>query len=150
MTSLLLEKSLNKEKIGINKTFDRKVKMNYECKLAWVLVAGENHLVSEYKDLPPWQRPDAFCPVCKDRVILRLGPIKVHHAAHKPKVICAVTQPETALHLNVKLYIAHQLKDASELYFRKPCSGDSDGICYKSKNKLAIFCSNWDEVQVEY
>lgn len=76
----------------------------------WVLVDGNLHPVSSFSHLSPGQRPEAICPVCKKRVILKLGNDRVHHYAHQPEDKCAITQPETALHFNTKIYIGHQLK----------------------------------------
>jgi hypothetical protein len=80
------------------------------AQLAWVIVDGEPHHVSEFAALPPRRRPHARCPECGELLVLKLGEVRVHHAAHKPdSPVCAATNPETALHLNLKYHIAREL-----------------------------------------
>lgn len=51
-----------------------------------------------------------LCPVCDEPVTMRLGPLRAAHAAHAPSARCPTTQPETALHVNLKCRIAEQLR----------------------------------------
>jgi hypothetical protein len=74
---------------------------------------------------------------------MKLGKINVHHYAHRADDLCPSTQPETALHLNTKYHIAHQLKAASKLFADQNCSG----ACGDKTQYL--FLSDWDDVQVE-
>ncbi|HEY9226894.1 MAG TPA: hypothetical protein VIP11_09625, partial [Gemmatimonadaceae bacterium] len=49
-------------------------------------------------------------------MILKLGPKKKHHAAHHPgEDACLATQPESALHISVKCYIADELRRAGQM-----------------------------------
>lgn len=66
------------------------------AKLAWVVTADGLRHVSTYAHLAPEQRPAAVCPACDRAVRLKLGARVVHHAAHTPGDLCAVTRPETA------------------------------------------------------
>jgi len=125
-------------------------------KLSWVLVNGELHRVGDYAAFPPDSRPKACCPVCQQPVILKLGPQRAHHAAHQPDAVCAATQPETALHLNMKYHLRQELMQAYRLLISQSCSGmklDSkpvglSGHCRKSRPIILV--SDWDTVQVEY
>lgn len=105
---------------------------------------GAIHAVSEFAHLKPRSRPEAFCPVCRDNVIFKLGEEKAHHYAHKPDVICAATQPETALHLNVKYYLEKQLRGADELVIQESCGNK----CGRSRN--IVLLKNWNDVKVEH
>jgi hypothetical protein len=62
--------------------------------------------------MKPRQRPTALCPQCERPVILKLGPVRKHHAAHHPGEVCSATQPESALHISVKCHIADELRRA--------------------------------------
>lgn len=88
--------------------------------LAWVLTTDGLQHVSTWAHLSPRDRPRntatapgaVTCPVCERPVVLKLGRKVVHHAAHAPGDPCVVTQPETALHFNLKCHIAAQLAAA--------------------------------------
>ncbi|MEC9493044.1 hypothetical protein [Flexistipes sp.] len=54
------------------------------------------------------------------------------------------SHPETALHLNVKFHIYHQLLKAQKIYIEKRC----DGFCNERPKQL--FLEGWDEVKIEY
>lgn len=82
------------------------------AKLAWVVTADGLRHVSTYAHLTPHERPAALCPACDRAVRLKLGARVVHHAAHTPGDLCAVTRPETALHFNLKCHIAAELERA--------------------------------------
>jgi hypothetical protein len=48
------------------------------------------------------ERGPFACIGCRDPLIARLGASRAHHFAHLPGSGCALTRPETALHLNAK------------------------------------------------
>jgi hypothetical protein len=73
---------------------------------------------------------------------MKLGKIRDYHYAHKPDVLCASTQPETALHLNTKYYIFNQLLLDNKLYLAQQCSNG----CGKTRNITWI--KNWDRKRV--
>lgn len=110
----------------------------------WVLIDGELHDVSEFVCLPPRSRPDVICPVCANLVTMKLGTERVHHYAHQPGQVCITTQPETALHLNVKFYIYHQLLKTDRILIEQECAGHCD------KTKQSIWLQGWDRLEVEY
>ena len=82
--------------------------------LEWVLVDGERSHVSQFAEIAPPNRPRATCPHCRRRVRMKLGQKVAHHAAHEPRDACPLQEPESALHLNTKYYIAWQLGLAKE------------------------------------
>lgn len=49
------------------------------------------------------------CPVCKDTVILRKGPLKIAHFAHKPPVLCKYGSGESESHMRAKIEIYESL-----------------------------------------
>lgn len=56
-------------------------------------------------DLDPSRRRDRApfrCIGCGDELVPRLGAKRARHFAHRPGTDCALTRPETALHLNAK------------------------------------------------
>lgn len=124
--------------------------MTKDKQLCWVLINNELHHVKEFSHLKPNQRPVTYCPVCKRQVVLRLGDIRIFHAAHKPDDICAVTQPETALHLNTKLYIANQLRKHNSVFINQYCDGLTKHGCYYGNFRKYAYINGWDEVKVEY
>lgn len=69
-------------------------------KLAWVEVAGEMHHVSSFAHFPPQERPEVRCPECREVLTLKLGPIRAHHAAHRPRSGCAAASADGAARLN--------------------------------------------------
>jgi hypothetical protein len=139
--------------------------------LEWVLDGGEPHHVSEYAALKPRLRPALRCPECDQLVVAKLGGVRRHHAAHvdegRP---CATSNPETALHLNTKCYIAAQLQQGiggeRPLRIREQCLvGDvrasrdpsADVIPWEEtevprceETNERVWCERWDEVLVEY
>jgi hypothetical protein len=110
--------------------------------LAWVIVDGAPRRVSEFADLAPRRRPRALCPVCGRVLVLKLGSVRRHHAAHAPGDACAAAQPETALHLNCKFALAATLRTAQRLTIRRRCVE-----C--ARTQLADWASAWTEVLVE-
>lgn len=119
--------------------------------LTWVLVGGRPRCVSEFAGLPPAQRPAATCPECDHRLILKLGRVRRHHAAHAPLAACAATQPETALHIDLKLYLAAQLEAAmasrTGIVIGVPCQGAAGEECPEVWE--TPWLRDWDEVAVE-
>jgi hypothetical protein len=109
-----------------------------------VLVEGELCEVSTFANLVPSKRPQAICPICQQLVILKLGAKRVHHYAHRPEINCTATHSETALHLNTKFYIYHQLLGASTIYVEQRCSN------YCGLTRKLVWLEDWDEVNVEY
>ena len=118
--------------------------------LAWVLVDGQARCVSDFAALPPRRRPRAMCPQCGRKLTLKLGRIRRHHAAHAPDDHCLATQPETALHIDTKLYIAAQLESAASdrrLVIRRRCEGTPLASCDATRDEE--WAHGWDEVLVE-
>ena len=54
-----------------------------EPALAWVIVDGRPRHVSDFAGLAPRRRPAAFCHTCGERLVLKLGDVRRHHAAHR-------------------------------------------------------------------
>jgi hypothetical protein len=102
------------------------------------------HLVSDFAYLAPQQRPAAVCPVCREAVVLKLGTVRTHHYAHRADGVCAATQPETALHLNTKFYLARQLRYASDVQVVIPCQNQCGAVSRR------LWLQGWDAVAVEY
>ncbi|MCP4360881.1 MAG: hypothetical protein GY796_22970 [Chloroflexi bacterium] len=109
----------------------------------YVLVDSELRHVSEFAALLPRQRPESICPVCKQEITLKLGQEREHHYAHRPGTLCPTTRPETALHLNCKLYLAQQLRQVQAVNTLETCS-----IC-EEKQRTHGWIARWDEVIVE-
>jgi hypothetical protein len=122
-----------------------------EPSLAWVIVDGLPRHVSEFAALEVRRRPLAFCHVCGERLILKLGAVRRHHAAHRPGATCPTTHPETALHSDCKLALAAALLAAASptasLTFRVTCVGDERESCERSSVKQ--WTGGWDEVRIE-
>jgi hypothetical protein len=119
--------------------------------LAWILVDGQPRCVSEFAAMPPRRRPRPSCPLCGGRLTLKLGRIRRHHAAHTPNDVCAATKPETALHIDMKLYLAARLQPslASDrgLLIRQRCQGTPRETCDAVRDERWVH--GWDEVVVE-
>lgn len=115
-----------------------------EIKPRWVIVGDKPRAVTEFADLKPKSRPQAFCPVCEDVVVLKLGTERAHHYAHKTEVICAATKPETALHLNVKYYLHDQLQNADKIFIDEKCAWGCGSI------REVVWLQGWDNVEVEH
>ncbi|GAA5531055.1 competence protein CoiA family protein [Herpetosiphon gulosus] len=110
----------------------------------WVLVNETLHALADFAHLPPSQRPAAICPVCREPVLLKLGSKRTHHYAHYTGATCATTNPETALHLNTKCYLATQLRNATALRIAIPCQNR----CGASSRRPWL--QQWDTVAIEY
>ncbi len=90
---------------------------------------------------PKCSRPFS-CPVCKDEVVLRKGPVKIHHFAHKPPVSCKYGAGESESHMRAKLEIyqnliksAHVTKCEMERYLE---TVRPDVSCYINGVPVAI------------
>lgn len=127
--------------------------------LAWVSVAGRPTHVSRFAALPPRRRPRAECPECGRPLTLKLGHIRRHHAAHAPGDRCVATNPETALHIDVKFHIASALTGAIgsglPLMIRRRCAGAGPAsLSLRSAQACDAlhdyaWTRDWDEVIVE-
>lgn len=119
--------------------------------LAWVLVDGRPRSVSDFAALPARRRPRPSCPLCGRGLTLKLGRIRRHHAAHAPNDHCAATAPETALHIDTKLYLAAQLASAiasdAALLIRQRCEGTPLATCDIVRDEDWV--RGWDEVVIE-
>jgi hypothetical protein len=76
---------------------------------------------------------------------MKLGQIRAHHCAHQPDSNCPATNPETALHLNLKYYIARQLEQTDTLLIRQYCY---DRFCDHFRD--IVWQQAWDDVAVEF
>ena len=90
-------------------------------------------------------------------MILRLGRERAHHAAHAPGDVCAVHRPETALHVNMKYWIAARLEEAigrgAALRIAVRCAGaaTSGGIAAHACDRVDVidWVVGWDRVALE-
>lgn len=118
-----------------------------EAKPRWVRYDEKIVNVSEFSYLTPSKRPSVFCPACNEEVILKLGEKNIHHYAHQATdragVVCSMTQPETALHYNMKYYLQDVLQYGSQITIKNKCE-----TC--SNHQLEAFITGWDSVEVEY
>jgi hypothetical protein len=118
--------------------------------LVWVIVDDAIRHVSEFARLAAGRRPEARCPECNRSLILKLGRVRRHHAAHTAGVYCETTRPETLLHMNCKFSIARRLRDAAGtravLRIVQHCVGGRD-LCDKAQETRWL--TDWDEVLVE-
>lgn len=119
--------------------------------LQWVVHEGRDVHVSTFAGVPIGRRPIVTCPDCGGTLTLRLGFERVHHAAHQPGALCALTQPESALHHNAKMYLADQLRQVKELTIEERCVGVAGGNgapgCHGSRSRRWL--AGWEQVQAE-
>jgi len=108
------------------------------------VVDGEIRDVSEFAHLRPKDRPVALCPQCDRRTILKLGSVRMHHAAHRPQDVCIATAPETALHLNAKFHLARELRRVATIKLREVCQNTE---CDQVRQRE--WAVSWDAVEVE-
>lgn len=119
-----------------------------DVKLAWVLLNGTSTRVSSFAGTPPELRPEVRCPHCSDPVVLKLGEVVAHHAAHFPGSSCSASESwETALHINAKFHLAEQLRKVTRVDLVQPCSSRQSVLC-EGKRRVAWDVA-WDEVLVE-
>lgn len=67
-----------------------------------------------------------LCALCRREMILRKGPIKIHHFSHKPPTTCSLGKGETELHHRAKLEMYDALRAdalASEVELEKNLGG---------------------------
>ena len=64
------------------------------------------HAWEEAKTSAPW-----VCPECSGGLILKKGPIKVDHFAHKTSAICAYGEAESEEHYRCKISIYTELRN---------------------------------------
>jgi len=65
---------------------------------------------------PKARRKELYhCPRCQEDVILKQGPIVIDHYAHYPGSQCTEWEPESQLHLEMKLTISENLKSQPEI-----------------------------------
>jgi hypothetical protein len=116
---------------------------------------GDEHLlvpVAAYRALPPRRRPRSFCPVCLERVWLKLGARNRPHYAHLAGSECAAARGEGALHHAAKVHLAEQLGGGAPIRVRP--------ICHRvPQERSTERCTaapesgwpvRWDEVRVEH
>jgi hypothetical protein len=124
---------------------------------AWALTQLRNALEVSGKADP--DRP-VICPQCDLPVILHLGQKNAHHAAHKPEALCALTAPETVLHINTKAHLHAQLSKAKQLYVYQPCYGwwapdvgprrGGHVECFgRGSRRPYLWLEGWDRVEIE-
>ncbi|MGH7638999.1 MAG: competence protein CoiA family protein [Gemmatimonadaceae bacterium] len=116
-----------------------------------MLVDARPAHVSWFAHLPARRRPAAHCPECGGRLILKLGAILRHHAAHAADSRCAATRPETALHSDLKYHIAARLQRAAppdrRITVRRRCPAAGAERCVETRDD--VWCTAWDDVRVE-
>src|SRR5687767_11811769 len=80
--------------------------------LEWVIVEGHDDPlhVSTFAGQKPRERPPAWCPLCGDRVTLKLGEQLADHAAHAAGATCVAQTPEGIEHLETKLHLVRELR----------------------------------------
>lgn len=135
--------------------------MKRDVKLRFCQVDGKIHEVSDFAHLMPKQRPEAFCPECESRLILKLSNSesqnsRAHHAAHKAENrSCSLSSHEGILHFNTKRYTYEQLKLGNKLYIKQHCSGwalpgyKRSCSSWGMPSRPYLWLENWDDVQME-
>ncbi|MBI3792997.1 MAG: hypothetical protein HY275_19250 [Gemmatimonadetes bacterium] len=134
--------------------------------IRWVLLDGAMRAAEEFRGIPARERPDVRCPECRERVTLKLGRVRVPHAAHRSGSTCVLRTNEGALHFNTKHAIAAALRDATprELLIEVPCVGAIPAMepvapwTYPAHASHArclvwrrhVWAADWDEVRVEH
>lgn len=137
-------------------------------RLAFAVVGGALRRVTDFATLAPEDRPAARCPLCDEPVLLKLGAVRVHHAAHRAGSGCplgAAGGGETALHVNTKLHLASALREwiaalppgdraGAPLVARVRCAARwRDAATGRAARCTAVrdvpLASDWDEVRVE-
>jgi hypothetical protein len=119
-------------------------------KLSWVVHEGLDVHVSEFEGVLPKDRPEVSCPECNGALTLRLGSERAWHAAHQTQRFCWMSNPETALHHNTKMYLAEQLRRVHALDIVEHC-GSSERLraldC--QRRRIRPWLTGWDTVAVE-
>lgn len=98
------------------------------------------------------KREEFFCPICGERVYLKLGTVKIFHFAHKSGGTCReFYEPETEYHMEGKLQLYHWLKkqrvDAVLEYYDKDIKQRPDIAFVVDGQKYALEyqCSSLSE-----
>lgn len=116
-----------------------------DVQIEWVFCNGDVVHVSTFAGFRPQDRPTVFCYECRKPVVLKLGNIVAHHAAHAASP-CSLSLSgggsESVMHFNCKMRIYNQLKTGSVLYGEYKC-----GRCQKVD--FGELCRNWTEVRIE-
>jgi hypothetical protein len=74
-----------------------------EVQLAYGIRDGRVILISEIKQTERGERCDCVCPVCKGKLLAKLGEIRQPHFAHKPNCKCDYSHAQqTSLHILAK------------------------------------------------
>lgn len=115
----------------------------HDIQLRWAVIDNQLQEISAFDHLEPHKRPPAFCPLCQRPVTMKLGTVRAYHCAHQPNDVCSATNPETALHLNMKFYIAQQLRQVDKLIIEERCWS-----CSNTRHQIKF--ADWDQVAVEY
>ncbi len=120
-------------------------------RLSWVMFGDMPRHVSSFSGTAPGHRPAVRCPQCDRQLVLKLGSIRQHHAAHAPHDVCPATNPETALHINCKLALVTALRSAAgpdaRLSILRQCAGHAGAECRATRIYDAF--GAWDEVELE-
>lgn len=109
--------------------------------------------ITAYASLPRGSRPRAFCPVCLERVTLRLGTRNRHHYGHRPTAHCAAARGEGALHLSAKIHVARVLAAGGQklrvrhVCARVPEERTAERCTQADPVTIAVA---WDAVLIEY
>jgi Competence protein CoiA-like family len=106
-----------------------------------VLLNGKLHSVNEWAGYAPRNRPSVFCPLCNERLTMRLGENRVYHAAHRRGSKCALTNPETAEHYNTKLLIWSELNQSRDYFVSYKCES--------CENKIRFNVFDYDYCEME-
>jgi predicted RNA-binding Zn-ribbon protein involved in translation (DUF1610 family) len=86
----------------------------------YVLYNEEYVNISTFADIPPKDRPEVYCPQCKEPVILKLGEIRKYHFAHYGDSNCSWSA-ESVLHFNSKIELAKAIQNAKEIRSMSLC-----------------------------
>jgi hypothetical protein len=81
--------------------------------LAWALDRGGRKTAVRALDAASRRARGPFrCIGCGDELVAKLGAVRARHFAHRPGSTCALTRPETALHLDAKERLVALCADA--------------------------------------
>ena len=122
--------------------------------------------VESLRDATSAVRRRACCPTCGERVVPKLGPVLIAHAAHLPDSRCPARTGEGALHLNTKFAIARALEQggARALLIELPCEMSLPAfetpteLSYPGRARVQqcprvrrhVLVDAWDEVRLEH
>ena len=116
--------------------------------LEWVVHNDAIVHVRAFAALPSRARPRVACPLCGDEVRPHLGTKVRYHAAHRTDSRCSVAGGESALHLNIKLHLAKELRDAPPERRRIEIGEGCEARDCEAQH-TRTWVSGWDEVRVE-